>query len=103
MEQAIAYYNQLVTEEPAAARTQYDQLCAWMDAYNVRFAGRPMETLLRPCLLSEAQDRILRHATESVMALASKAARALFAGQPSWVYDFLGFPEAERRLLAIDP
>ncbi|MBI1747785.1 MAG: hypothetical protein HYR55_14525 [Acidobacteria bacterium] len=103
MKEAIAYFNQLVALDTAAARRQYELLYADMEARNVRYAGQVMQTLLRPYLISEEQDRELRFATETVMAIVAKAERALFAGHPQWVYDFLGFSETERGLLQVDP
>lgn len=103
MEEAVAYYNGLVAEDKVSARAQYDALHAAMQSRNVLYAGRPMATLLRPYLISQEQEKVLQHAALSIMTLAQKAERALFAGDSDRVYDFLGFSEAERRLVRLDP
>jgi glutathionylspermidine synthase len=74
-----------------------------MDAENVKFAGAPMKTLLRPHFISEEQERLLRQATESIMAIARKAEQRLLDGDVDRLCDYLGFSDVERRLIKLDP
>lgn len=67
MQEAIDFYNRLVAGDEGAALEQYAYIEREMISQNVRFAGTGMRTLLRPHLISQEQEHILRAVTESIL------------------------------------
>lgn len=96
-------YNQLVLANESAAREQ----AAWLrEAFahrGVTFGDEPMRSFLRPHFVERAAWNGLRDDGRRLLELASRVARAAFAGDAARLCAWLGVPEGLARWVVLDP
>src|SRR5215472_4607705 len=62
-----------------------------------------MATFVRPHFVRKEDWDRLRSASDRLLGIATRVARAVFGGDPARLCEFLGMPEGETRLVAWDP
>lgn len=101
--EAARHFNDAVRADPAAALAQWRELMDSFASRGITFGGAPMPTFLRPQFVDQKTwDEMTSGATRLVR-LSERLARDVFGGRLEELLDFLGAPEAHRRLLRIPP
>lgn len=104
MSQAAARsFNEAVRRDVAAARAQWRGLLDAFSSRGITFGGAPMATFLRPQFVERETWNTLTTSATRLIHLSKRVATSAFDGRLEDLLDFLGAPEAHRRLLRIDP
>jgi hypothetical protein len=96
-------FNALVRADPSAAAAQAESLAEAFRAAGILFAEAPMATFLRPHFVDRSEWDRLRESSRRLLELAARVARHVFEGDAGRLCHFLGTPEGEARLVALDP
>ncbi|MEO8501644.1 MAG: hypothetical protein ABI565_12065, partial [Vicinamibacteria bacterium] len=100
---ATRAFNDAVRSDVASARDQWLRLLDAFSSRGITFGGTPMPTFLRPQFVERETWNTLTTSATRLIELSRRVAGAAFDGRLEDLLDFLGAPEAHRRLLRLDP
>jgi uncharacterized circularly permuted ATP-grasp superfamily protein len=101
--EAARHFNDAVRADPAGARAQWRELMDSFAARGITFGGTPMPTFLRPQFVDHPTWDTMTSGATQLVRLSERVAKDVFGGRLEELLDFLGAPEAHRRLLRIPP
>jgi uncharacterized circularly permuted ATP-grasp superfamily protein len=101
--EAARHFNDAVRRDVPAARDQWQGLLASFAERGITFGGTPMPTFLRPQFVDRDTWATLTTGATRLVRLSERVAKSAFGGRLEDLLDFLGAPEAHRRLLRLDP
>ena len=96
---AALHFNAAVRRDVAAAREQWFRLLEAFSSRGITFGGAPMPTFLRPQFVDHDTWATLTSSATRLVRLAERVRQTVFGGSLEKLLDFLGAPEAHRRLL----
>ena len=100
---AALHFNDAVRRDVAAAREQWFRLLEAFSSRGITFGGAPMPTFLRPQFVDHDTWTTLTSSAIRLVRLAERVSQTAFGGSLEKLLDFLGAPEAHRRLLRLEP
>jgi uncharacterized circularly permuted ATP-grasp superfamily protein len=92
-----------VRRDASAARDQWQGLLEAFSSRGITFGGAPMPTFLRPQFVDRETWATLTSGATRLVRLSERVAKTAFSGRLEGLLDFLGAPEAHRRLLRMEP
>jgi uncharacterized circularly permuted ATP-grasp superfamily protein len=98
---AAQRFNDAVRRDPETARQQWLSLLESFSSRGITFNGAPMPTFLRPQFVDQETWNALTSGATRLVRLCDRLARTAFDGRLDDLLDFLGAPEAHRRLLRL--
>jgi uncharacterized circularly permuted ATP-grasp superfamily protein len=101
--EAAQHFNDAVRRDVPAARAQWRGLVEAFASRGITFGGTPMPTFLRPQFVDRDAWRTLTEGATRLIQLSKRVAASAFDGRLEDLLDFLGAPEAHRRLLRLEP
>ena len=100
LKEAVAYYNNLLTDEDLA-ETSRQALADGLESAKLIFGGRPLSPYLRPHFVTETDWNRVVGICETVWSALQKVKDAAVANEE--ILDELGITDIEKELVAIDP
>lgn len=100
---AARHFNDAVRRDVPAAREQWHGLIESFESRGITFGGKAMPTFLRPQFVDRDTWATLTTGATQLIRLSRRVAAAAFDGRLEDLLDFLGAPEAHRRLLRLEP
>jgi len=101
VEDAVAHYNALLTDDPALAAASHEALTSGMAQGGLFFGPRPLCTVLRPHMITVSQYETVRTACRLVIAATIKLGAAML--QDETLMEPLALSPREKTLAVVDP